>query len=241
MHNEQAPPLSAWTAILSISTRFQMQRVRSRAIKEIFDFWPRIDPADQVVLAIKHDVPDWLPLAYAALCQRKEPIEIPEARKLGLETVTLLAKAREMLRETFSTDKQAFSDQFCGADPPKPSSTISETGTLFSSSRVNDVINAIFWPKPASPEPNQQAPDLPAEPEQRPEQRVDCTATETGVLNLTTPIDTRCSSPEITVEPLPQFTSNSVVGPPALDRADFYTQSFNCSLVSTSNQLAVSY
>jgi len=100
MHNETTPSLLAWTSLLSISTRFDMQRVRSRAIMEIDTFYPAIDPVDKVVLAVKHNVPKWLPLAYAALCQRADPIEIEEGQKLGLETTVLLAKARERVRNS---------------------------------------------------------------------------------------------------------------------------------------------
>jgi hypothetical protein len=98
MHNETTSPLSFWTLLLSISTRFEMNRVRSRAITEINIFHPRIDPVDQVVLAVRHSVPEWLPQAYAAICKRAKPIEIDDARKLGLETTVLLAKAREGVR-----------------------------------------------------------------------------------------------------------------------------------------------
>jgi hypothetical protein len=98
MHNETTSPLSFWTLLLSISTRFEMHRVRSRAITEINIFHPRIDPVDQVVLAVRHNVPEWLPQAYTAICKRAEPIEIDDARKLGLETTVLLAKAREGVR-----------------------------------------------------------------------------------------------------------------------------------------------
>jgi len=104
MHKETIPPLFAWTSLLSISTRFNMHRVRSRAIIEIDNFQPRIDPVDQVVLAVKHDVPEWLAPAYAALCQRADPVGIEEARKLGLETTVLLAKAREVARNHVRTD-----------------------------------------------------------------------------------------------------------------------------------------
>ena len=100
MHNETTRPLLFWTLLLSIATRFEMVHVRSRAITEIDVFNPRIDPVDQVVLAVRHDVPEWLPQAYTAICQRADPIEIEDARKLGLETTVLLAKSRETVRNT---------------------------------------------------------------------------------------------------------------------------------------------
>ena len=100
MHNETTPSLLAWTSLLSISTHFDMYRVRDRAIMEIETFYPPIDSVDKVVLAVKHNVPEWLPPTYAALCQRADPIDIEEGRKLGLETTVLLAKARERVRNS---------------------------------------------------------------------------------------------------------------------------------------------
>jgi hypothetical protein len=100
MHNETTRPLLFWTLLLSIATRFEMVHVRSRAITEIDIFNPWIDPVDQVVLAVRHNVPKWLPQAYTAICQRADPIEIEDARKLGLETTVLLAKSRETVRNT---------------------------------------------------------------------------------------------------------------------------------------------
>jgi hypothetical protein len=151
MHNETTPPLSAWTSILSISTRYQMKRVRTRAIKEIFDFWPRIDPVDQVVLAVKHNVPDWLPLAYAVLCQRDDPIEIDEAKKLGLETTVMLAKAREIVRRTADAENGAVLKDSRGPTGSGKRPCRSDA-TPFSAPLVNHVINEIFWPKPAKQE-----------------------------------------------------------------------------------------
>lgn len=125
-----------------------MSRVRSRAIKEIFDFWPRIEPVDQVVLAVKHNVPDWLPLAYAVLCQRNDPIEVDEAKKLGLETMVFLAKAREKVR------RASIASRPTSPDP-----------TPFSASLVSRVIDEIFWPAPKSPDPKCEETMLPPEVE----------------------------------------------------------------------------
>jgi hypothetical protein len=98
MHNETLNDILTWSLILSIATRFDMHRIRARAIQEIETFRPGIAPVDQVVLAVKHNVPEWLPPAYTAICQRADPIDIEEARRLGLETTVLLAKVREKVR-----------------------------------------------------------------------------------------------------------------------------------------------
>jgi hypothetical protein len=157
MHNETTPTLSAWISLLSISTHFEMKRIRSRAIAEILSFRPRIDPVDQVVLAVRHDIPEWLPLGYAALCQREEAIEVEEARKLGLETTVMLAKAREIVRKNagavavqtpiamsfgFGRNQTHQHTQVRTNQDPEP----------FDAALVSRIVNDVFWPSPVLPD-----------------------------------------------------------------------------------------
>ncbi|KAJ7914415.1 hypothetical protein B0H13DRAFT_2659207 [Mycena leptocephala] len=57
-----------------------------------------IDPIEQIVLAEKHDIPHWFRIAYVSICERGEPLEEWEARKIGFRKTTLLARARETVR-----------------------------------------------------------------------------------------------------------------------------------------------
>ncbi|KIM82822.1 hypothetical protein PILCRDRAFT_457556 [Piloderma croceum F 1598] len=159
MHNETTPTLSAWTSLLSISTHFEMKRIRSRAIAEILSFRPRIDPVDQVVLAVRHDIPEWFPLGYAALCQREEAIEIEEARKLGLETTVMLAKAREMVRKNGGAVAVQTPVATGFAFGRVPNQTHRHTQVQanqdlepFNAALVSRVVNDIFWPPPVLPD-----------------------------------------------------------------------------------------
>ncbi|GJE93072.1 BTB domain-containing protein [Phanerochaete sordida] len=98
-HGMYAPldTLADWTALLAIATRFVFDRARTRAIAEL---GARLaDPLEQVRLAHAHDVPAWLPLAYAALVRRAEPLCDAEAAALGLRTAVRVARARELARE----------------------------------------------------------------------------------------------------------------------------------------------
>lgn len=111
MNDGRKQTLHSWISLLYIASRFKMDRIRERAIKEIVQFKPRINPVDQVVLAVKFSIPSWLPIAYAALCRRWNPIEVEEARKLGVDTTALLAKARERIRhEERPGDKEKIQD-----------------------------------------------------------------------------------------------------------------------------------
>ena len=91
--------LAAWTSILSISTRFSMSSIRSEAISAISNSRQPIDPVEQIVLAVTHNVPSWLPVAYTALCCRERSITSEEGERLGTKTALRIAEARERLRD----------------------------------------------------------------------------------------------------------------------------------------------
>lgn len=99
MFDDCGVTLPQWIDILSISTRYVCDKLRARAIKEIHDHRPRIDPVEKIALAVEYNVPDWLAPSYAAVCQRALPINRMEGYKLGLETTILLARAREAVRQ----------------------------------------------------------------------------------------------------------------------------------------------
>ncbi|KAJ7766345.1 hypothetical protein DFH07DRAFT_809654 [Mycena maculata] len=98
--------MEQWIDLLAISTRFNFEKIRNYAIDAIeYSRWPAersrkstIGSIDQIVLAEKHDIPHWLPNAYALICERGSPLEEWEAEKIGYRTTTLLARAREAVR-----------------------------------------------------------------------------------------------------------------------------------------------
>lgn len=58
-----------------------------------------IPPVDKAILAAEYNVGrGWLMQAYAALGAREKPLTVSEARRIGMETVTLLAEVRERIR-----------------------------------------------------------------------------------------------------------------------------------------------
>ncbi len=54
---------------------------------------------DAIALALRHDIPQWLPTAYAELCKRPQPLGDGEAKMLGSSVTARIARAREILRE----------------------------------------------------------------------------------------------------------------------------------------------
>lgn len=97
MHDENVFPLESWIALLSFSTRFICDKIRARSIREVEAMQSRVDPIERVVLAFRHNVPQWLNGAYQELCQRQDSLTEVEGEKLGLPTVIKLMRAREIL------------------------------------------------------------------------------------------------------------------------------------------------
>jgi len=116
---ESSLSIEEWTDLLAISTRFDFDKVRKRAIKEIENSQPPVDPVTKVMLANKHDIPQWLQASYVSLCERSEPLEEEEAEKLGLSMTVKVAKLRERYRASYGADPaasgyngQGYSNQF---------------------------------------------------------------------------------------------------------------------------------
>lgn len=99
MHSGFELSLAEWIALLSISSLYDMTKIRRRAIDEIIRCVPPIDPVEKIVQAQKHDIPEWLPSAYKDLCRRKNPLEEWEAVRIGINVTVKVARVREAMRE----------------------------------------------------------------------------------------------------------------------------------------------
>lgn len=148
MHNTTIPSLDQWVALLSISTRFEMSKVRNRAISEITLLRGDIDPVDQIVLAQKYGVPEWLSDAYIALCEREQPLAAYEARKLEGDIPYMVAEAREAVLKAQLVDLKAG----CRCPSQTPVSTQSSSSPSKSFARtispknliVRQVVDEVF-------------------------------------------------------------------------------------------------
>ncbi|KAJ7672399.1 hypothetical protein DFH06DRAFT_1036643 [Mycena polygramma] len=157
--------LREWIDLLSIATRYYFQRLRDCAIHAIehgmpefsIEFWERIDPVEQIVLAEKHDIPHWRRIAYVQICERSDPLSESEARKLGYQKTTLLARARETVRNPHHR---------VPSPPPQPSSPVDvkldtpnilpipipDNGFYHDRHRVDAIVSEVLFPEPAEPE-----------------------------------------------------------------------------------------
>ncbi|KAH8996881.1 hypothetical protein EDB92DRAFT_1539508 [Lactarius akahatsu] len=85
-----------WRSVLHLSTRWGFASLRKLALRSI-------NPPtsyDRLVLARTYAVDDWILPALTALCERKAPLSLDEARGLSIEDVVLVATVREDIRST---------------------------------------------------------------------------------------------------------------------------------------------
>lgn len=86
-----------WISILSLATRWDFNDVRALAIQRLQAL--DMSPIERICIAHEYDISGrWVLAAYIALCERPEPLTLPEASRLGLETAMRIAQLREQLR-----------------------------------------------------------------------------------------------------------------------------------------------
>jgi hypothetical protein len=168
MHEDYGPTSREWLALLSIATRFGMEKIRQAAISQIENQAFEMDPVEKILLAELHGIDGWLEPAYAKLCQRAEPLQVCEAERLGLITTVKLAQAREMHRGSVPTLATADRDTCpspyaaCKPDPPSPGtwgtalppsqgSHSDDFGPRLSTNaeqaRTIAIVRQVFWPE----------------------------------------------------------------------------------------------
>lgn len=135
-------PLSRdhWANLLSITTRYDFDDIRERAIKEISAFRPPLEPVQLIELAHRHDVPQWLEPAYCALCQRPQPMNEAEVNKVGLQVAVKISQARDALRwaKARQNTRLTRTQQGRWKNPWE--------GNTFVESEVRRVVKDTFWP-----------------------------------------------------------------------------------------------
>ena len=95
---QRVVPLEEWIALLSVSSRLLFDKVRERAISAIESHAPPLEPAKKILLATKHDIPQWLNSAFTELCTRTDPLSEDETSELGGEIADRVGRARDMVK-----------------------------------------------------------------------------------------------------------------------------------------------
>ena len=80
--------------MLHLSTRWDFASIRRLALNNI----QPPTPYDRLLLARSYSVDDWVIPALSALCERRAPLSLDEARQMDIEDVVLVATVREDIR-----------------------------------------------------------------------------------------------------------------------------------------------
>ncbi|TCD64997.1 hypothetical protein EIP91_003364 [Steccherinum ochraceum] len=133
--------LTRWTSLLSTAQRLAFYRLRDRAIAELWRLRGLLTPIERICLAQRFDLDaasgtgrgqQWVKPAYEMLSERREPLEVWEAEKVGMRVAVGIAKARErVLRAKFEG----------------PSANQSREGEA-QKVDVGVIVQSVFWPPP---------------------------------------------------------------------------------------------
>jgi len=124
MHDDFRLPQPGWIALLSIAHRYEFLNVYKRAVREIYDFKPSLEPPDSkldyvmlISVAEKYDVPlQHMVPTFTALVLRENPLEDAEAAHLSILTLCRLARAREHYLRRYTLRPSRLSDRLDGAE-----------------------------------------------------------------------------------------------------------------------------
>jgi len=95
----EADSAPQWITILDLSTRWKFDDIHQLAIKELLGH--KIESVQKIELEHKYNVQrQWAYEAYIDLCSRGSPLTRNEAKRLGIETATLVNQAREKLEKS---------------------------------------------------------------------------------------------------------------------------------------------
>jgi len=83
-----------WKSVLHLSTRWDFASIRRLALNNI----QPPTPYDRLLLARTYSVDHWVVPALSALCERRAPLSLDEARQMNIEDVVLVATVREDIR-----------------------------------------------------------------------------------------------------------------------------------------------
>jgi len=84
-----------WRSVLHLSSLWGFILLRKLALKSI----EPPNACERLLLARKYDVDDWVLPALSALCERRPPLSLEEARQMSIEDVVIVATVREEVRD----------------------------------------------------------------------------------------------------------------------------------------------
>ncbi|KAG8904597.1 hypothetical protein FRB99_001516 [Tulasnella sp. 403] len=109
-----------WCSILHLATLWDFDSIRRLAIHQLHSLSPTdMPPVERIALAHRFqlDHANWLLGPYVELAVRTTPLSLEEGRKLGVDVVVLLARAREEVKkkEAELLERQIHHDYYFGS------------------------------------------------------------------------------------------------------------------------------
>jgi hypothetical protein len=83
-----------WKSVLHLATHWGFASIRRLALNSISPSTPH----DRLLLARTYSIDHWVVPALSALCERKAPLTLSEARQMDIEDIILVATVREAIR-----------------------------------------------------------------------------------------------------------------------------------------------
>ncbi|KAA1470534.1 hypothetical protein DENSPDRAFT_705602 [Dentipellis sp. KUC8613] len=93
-HESDVKTVEDWTAVLRLSTAWSFSSIRTLAIERLA---PIIPPVEKLLLARAYNIESWLVPGFVSLCERPQSLTKGEGRRLGVDSVILIAAVRECL------------------------------------------------------------------------------------------------------------------------------------------------
>jgi len=90
-----ATTVEEWTSVLDLAAKWKFESIRTFATTQLASL---ASPIDKIVLGRRHNILNWLPDAYQAVCERPDALTLEEAKLLGMEDVVKISSLRQDIR-----------------------------------------------------------------------------------------------------------------------------------------------
>ncbi|KAJ3527172.1 hypothetical protein NMY22_g9881 [Coprinellus aureogranulatus] len=131
--------------LLSISTRLLFDNIRELVLTALEQpgALSSFSPVERILLARKYHVDQWLKPAYVDLCQRPESLDKADVEALGIDTVLLMARARERYWYQKGSEQRSLRWMTSGQDVDKQLAEDAVVGVFFPSSKPDTATGGV--------------------------------------------------------------------------------------------------
>ncbi|KAI6163367.1 hypothetical protein EDD17DRAFT_1812868, partial [Pisolithus thermaeus] len=105
-----------WISVLKLSKMWQIDELHCAALKNLKYSAVQKSAVEKLALALKYEINDWIIAGVNELARRSEPINVEDARTLGLETVEDCLF--RVPRQTLEAQSPVFRNMFSMPPPP---------------------------------------------------------------------------------------------------------------------------